>query len=185
MDFFDLKGIIESVVGAMHVPAVAWEPGQNDTLTPGKTAALMVGGAQAGWVGELHPAIAGRFGLPGKVYVAELDVATLTAQVPPRHAVSAVPSYPAVKEDLAIIVDEHVAAAKVFDVVRQAGGALLGQVALFDVFRGGQIDAGKKSLAFSVTYQAPDRTLTDAESTKVRDKIVRALGEQLGAVLRG
>lgn len=185
VDFFDLKGVIESLTGALHVPEVVWEPADHPALTPGRSARITAGGQPAGWVGELHPAVAARFDLAGRVLVAELDLESLIAPAADRHAVSAVPAYPAVKEDLAVIVDEAVPAARVFDVVRQAGAPLLDRVALFDVFRGGPIGPGKKSLAFSVSYQAPDRTLTDAESVKVRERIVKALAEQLGAVLRG
>ncbi len=184
-DFFDLKGVIEAASQALHAPDLAWEPGTHPALTPGRSAQVLVDGRTAGWLGELHPAVAARFGLAGRCLVAELDVAVLTAAVPERHAVAPIPAYPAVKEDLAVIVDDTVPASRVFEVVRQAGGPMLGTVSLFDVFRGGQIPAGKKSLAFSVAYQAPDRTLTDVEAGKLREKLVRALAEHVGAVLRG
>jgi phenylalanyl-tRNA synthetase beta chain len=184
VDFFDLKGVVEALGEALHVGPITWETGSTSSLTPGRTAQIIVDGHPAGYVGELHPAVAARFSLESRALVAELDVATFTALASDRYPVTPVPAYPAVKEDLAIIVDESVTASRVFDVVRQAGGALLSHISLFDVFRGGQIEAGKKSLAFSVAYQAPNRTLTDAEATKLRDKIVRALGDQLGAALR-
>jgi len=185
VDFFDLKGIVEALTGALHVGRVAFEAGAHTAMTPGRTARVLLDGNDAGWVGELHPAVAERFGLTARTLVAELDVTVLAAAASDRHTVVPVPAYPAVKEDLAVVVDGNVAAARVFDVVRKAGGALLSQVSLFDVFRGEQIGAGKKSLAFSVSYQAPDRTLTDAEATKVRERIVRALADELGGVLRG
>jgi phenylalanyl-tRNA synthetase beta chain len=185
VDFFDLKGVVEALGDALHVGPITWESGTSSWLTPGRSAQVIVGGQPVGWLGELHPVVAQRFSLETRVLVAELDVTAFTATASDRHAVTTVPAYPAVKEDLAVIVDDAVSASRVFDVVRQAGGTLLSRMSLFDVFRGGQIEAGKKSLAFSVTYQAPDRTLTDTEATKLRDRIVRALGEQLGAVLRG
>jgi phenylalanyl-tRNA synthetase beta chain len=185
VDFFDLKGVIEAASQALHAPDLTWEPGTHPALTPGRSAQVLVDGRSAGWLGELHPAVAARFGLTTRCLVAELDVAALTAAVPERHAVAPIPAYPAVKEDLAVIVDDAVPASRVFEVLRQAGGPMLGPVALFDVFRGGQIPAGKKSLAFSVAYQAPDRTLTDVEAGKLREKLVRALADHVGAVLRG
>ncbi len=185
MDFYDLKGIVEALVDALHVPQVTWDTGTHAALTPGRTARLAVAGQAAGWIGELHPAVAARFDLAGRVLVAELDVPALTGAVGDRHAVVPVSSYPAVKEDLAVVVDEAVPAARVVEVARAAGGPLLARVQLFDVFRGGQIEAGRKSLAFSVTYQAPDRTLTDAEAAKLRARIVKGLADELGAVLRG
>jgi phenylalanyl-tRNA synthetase beta chain len=101
------------------------------------------------------------------------------------YAVSPVPEFPPVKEDLAVIVDEAVPADRVEAVIRASGGALLAGLTLFDVYRGEQIGAGKKSLAYSLTYQAPDRTLTDAEVAKLRGRIVKRLQEELGATLRG
>lgn len=185
VDFFDLKGVVESLAGSLRVRSLSFEAGVHTAMTPGRSAQVLVDGQAAGWMGELHPAVAERFGLASRVLVAELDVAALTASVTDRHPVGAVPSYPAVKEDLAVIVDESVPAARVFEVVRQAGGAWLASVTLFDVFRSEAIGAGKKSLAFSVAYQAPDRTLNDTEAAKQREKIVRALADQVGGVLRG
>lgn len=185
MDFFDLKGMLEALIDALHMRDVAFVAGEHGSLTPGRSAQVTVNGQPAGWLGELHPAVAARFDLASRVLVAELDLATLTASAGDRHPVSSVPSYPPVKEDLAVIVDEGIPAAQVTDVIRRAGGALLGSVSLFDVYRGDQMGGGKKSLAFRVTYQARDRTLTDVEAGKLRDKIVRALSEEIGAVLRG
>jgi phenylalanyl-tRNA synthetase beta chain len=185
VDFFDLKGVVEALADALHLRAVAFEPGAHPSLTPGRSAQVLVDGQPAGWLGELHPIVAERFALASRVLVAELDFTALTGAVTDRHSVTSVPAYPPVKEDLALVVDESVPASRVIEVVRQAGGPLLGSVALFDVFRGEQVGTGKKSLAISVTYQAPDRTLTDAEASRLRDAIVRAAGSQLGAVLRG
>jgi phenylalanyl-tRNA synthetase beta chain len=99
--------------------------------------------------------------------------------------VGAVPEFPPVKEDIAVIVDENVPGARVQSVIESAGGDLLVDVTLFDLYRGEQIGTGKKSLAYRLTYQAPDRTLTDAEAAKVRERIVKRLREEVGAVLRG
>jgi phenylalanyl-tRNA synthetase beta chain len=185
MDFFDLKGTVEALIHALHLRDVAFVAGEHPSLTPGRSARVTVSGQAAGWLGELHPAVATRFDLPSGVLVAEFDLAALTVSASDRHTVSSVPSYPPVKEDLAVIVDDGAPAAQVEEVIRRAGGALLGHVSLFDLYRGDQVGDGKKSLAFRVTYQAPDRTLTDVEAGKVRDKIVRALTDELGAVLRG
>jgi phenylalanyl-tRNA synthetase beta chain len=102
-----------------------------------------------------------------------------------RHTVGAVPEFPPVKEDIAVIVDENVPGARVQSLIESAGGDLLVDVTLFDLYRGEQIGAGKKSLAYRLTYQAPDRTLTDAEAAKIRERIVKKLKEEAGAVLRG
>jgi len=89
-----------------------------------------------------------------------------------------------VKEDIAVVLDDSIPAERVVEVIRQAGGRLLADVRLFDIFRGGQIGAGKKSMAYSLTYQSPDRTLTDTEAAQVRQRIIRRLEQELEAKLR-
>jgi phenylalanyl-tRNA synthetase beta chain len=101
-----------------------------------------------------------------------------------RFAIVPIPAYPAVLEDLAVVVDEEVPAESVQGVIREAGGPMLRQVSLFDLYRGEQLAPGKKSLAYSVVYQADDRTLTDEEVAGFRQEIVRQLEQQLGAELR-
>jgi phenylalanyl-tRNA synthetase beta chain len=104
--------------------------------------------------------------------------------VPDRFEAQPVPSYPPVLEDIALIVDEDIPAAKVEALIAQTGGKTVTDVALFDVYRGDQIGKGKKSLAYSLTYQVEDRTLTDEEVAKIRNKIVKRLEKELGAKLR-
>jgi phenylalanyl-tRNA synthetase beta chain len=185
MDFFDLKGVVEALTRGLHLAAVTYEPGAHPTLLPGRTAKLLVDGQHAGWLGELHPLVREKYDLPAQaVLVADLDLELLLAKVDERHTVSAVPELPPVKEDLALIVDEKIPAAQVQAVMEAAGGQLLASVTLFDLYRSEQIGAGKKSLAYSLTYQA-DRTLTDAEVAKLRGRIVKKLQEEVGGVLRG
>ncbi|HEY2980042.1 MAG TPA: hypothetical protein VGJ22_02580, partial [Anaerolineales bacterium] len=112
-----------------------------------------------------------------------LDLAALRSAAP-AYGIEPVPDFPPVLEDIAVIVDESVPAARVEGLIRQTGGATLSAVRLFDVFRGEQIGAGKKSLAYSLTYQAPDKTLTDAEAAAIRNKIVKRLEQEVGAKLR-
>ncbi len=155
---------------------------------PGRTARLLLDGEFAGWLGELHPLVRENFDLPEQaVLIADLDLEMLLAKAAERerHTVGAVPEFPPVKEDIAVIVDENVPGARVQSLIESAGGDLLVDVTLFDLYRGEQTGAGKKSLAYRLTYQAPDRTLTDAEAAKVRERIVKKLKEEAGAVLRG
>jgi phenylalanyl-tRNA synthetase beta chain len=136
-------------------------------------------------MGELHPLAARRYTLPDTpVLAAELNVQALLAAMPERFTVEPVSAYPPVLEDIAVVIDEEVPAARVEAVIRQAGGQLLQEVRLFDTYRGAQIGEGKKSLAYSLTYQAPDRTLTDGEAAQVRQRVVRRLEQELGAKLR-
>jgi phenylalanyl-tRNA synthetase beta chain len=123
------------------------------------------------------------FGL-APVLAAEIDLELLMKLAPERYEIKAVPVFPPVLEDIAVIVDEEIPAAGVVEVIRQAGGKLLAEARLFDTFRGAQIGAGKKSLAYALTYMAPDRTLTDAEAAQTRQRIIRRLEQELGAKLR-
>jgi phenylalanyl-tRNA synthetase beta chain len=185
MDFYDVKGVLESLLQALHIRAARFEPAQHPSFHPGKCAALTLAGRTLGVLGELHPNLRQRYDLPAApVLAADLDLAALMTQVPARHEVTASPAFPPVLEDLAIVVDESVAAEAVEAVLRKAGGMLLAGLRLFDVYRGEAIAAGKKSLAYALTYQAPDRTLTDSEVAGLRAAVVRALAEQLGAQLR-
>jgi phenylalanyl-tRNA synthetase beta chain len=118
------------------------------------------------------------------VQAAEIDLDGLLALIPPHFDVAPVPAYPPVYEDIAVVVDEALPAEQVAALIRQTGGKLLREVRLFDVFRGGQIGEDKKSLAYGLVYQAPDRTLTDGESAQIRNRIVRRLEKELGAHLR-
>jgi len=188
MDFFDLKGVLEALMEGLHLSSVAYESGTHSTFLPGRTARMLLDGREAGWLGELHPLVRENFDLPEQaVLIADLDLEMLLAKAAERerHTVGAVPEFPPVKEDIAVIVDENVPGARVQSLIESAGGDLLVDVALFDLYRGDQIGAGKKSLAYRLTYQALDRTLTDAEAAKVRVRIVKRLREEVGAVLRG
>jgi phenylalanyl-tRNA synthetase beta chain len=136
-------------------------------------------------LGELHPLVRQAFDLPEQpATVMELDLDALLVSWGAAGAMEALSTQPPVYEDLALIVDEATPAAQVAGLIRQSGGKLLAGVRLFDVYRGGQIPAGRKSLAYALTYQALDRTLTDEDTKKLRAKIVGRLERELGATLR-
>lgn len=185
MGFFDLKGVIEALLVRLGLPGLTWERGSHPALHPGRTAGVIVNGAPIGVVGELHPQVRAAFGLPDQpVVLMELDLDALMAGWGSKQAMSEISSQPAVFEDLALLVDESVTAAQVAGLIRQSGGKLLVDLRLFDVYRGGQVPAGKKSLAYALTFQAADRTLTTEDTAKVRQKIVARLERELGATLR-
>jgi phenylalanyl-tRNA synthetase beta chain len=151
-----------------------------------KAAQVLLKGGVIGVLGEVHPAVRRAFDLPdGRAAVAELQLAPLAAAVSARQKMQPLSSFPAIKEDLALLVDESVTAEQVEQAIRQGGGSLLRQVTLFDVYRGKQVPAGKKSLAYALTFQADDKTLKDADVEKVRRRIVARLGQTVGAELRG
>ena len=133
----------------------------------------------------MHPAVAERFDLKGPgVIVAELELDPILAKAADRNPTKPVPVYPPVKEDLAFVLDRSVSVARVREVIEKAGGSMLAGAMLFDEYAGEQVGAGKRSLAFRLTYQAPDRTLNDSDARKVRERISAALTNELGAVLR-
>jgi phenylalanyl-tRNA synthetase beta chain len=185
LDFFDLKGILEALLDDLHIPAMHYEALENTCYHPGKCAGIRSGESVLGVFGELHPLVKERYAfLNPPVLAAELDLAALLAAVPARREAEIVPAYPPVLEDIAVIVDEEVPAEQVVEVIRQGAGKLLAGVRLFDIFRGEQIGAGKKSLAYNLTYQAPDRTLIDQDAAQIRQRIIKRLDQVLGAKLR-
>ncbi|GAB4532048.1 MAG: phenylalanine--tRNA ligase subunit beta [Anaerolineales bacterium] len=187
MDFYDLKGVLEAVQEGLHLPALRYEPADDvPTFHPGKCARVWLGERAIGVLGEMHPVVRENFAdLPTTpLLLAEIEVGALLTAMPRLYATRAVPVYPPVLEDLAVIVDEGVPAAQVAEAIRSAGAPLVTSVRLFDVYRGAQIGAGKKSLAYSVSYQDPERTLTDKNVAKVRNKIVKYLEQTMNARLR-
>lgn len=185
MDFFDLKGVIEDMTAMLHVTDVTYVATEHPSFHPGKCAQVLINGHPIGVMGELHPVVKERYDLgPAPLLAAELDLALIFAAIPPRHSLKPTPSYPPVLEDLAIVVDENVNAESVEAVIRKAGGALLDDLQLFDIFRGSQLGEGKKSLAYNLTYLSPDHTMTDQEIKGVRNRIISQLERDLGAVLR-
>jgi phenylalanyl-tRNA synthetase beta chain len=186
MDFYDMKGLIEAVLDGLHVTGARFEPGESPSFHPGKCARLMLGERSAGIIGELHPLVREHYDLPPTpLLAADFDLDAVLEAIPERYEVRPVPAFPPVLEDLAVVVDESLPAERVEQTIRQAGGQTVAQVRLFDVYRGEQIGPGLKSLAYSLTYQAPDRTLTDPEAAQVRQRIIRRLEQELGAKLRG
>lgn len=185
MDFFDLKGVVAGILDGLHIRTARYLPAQHPTFHPGKCAQVWLDEQMVGVLGELHPLVKARYDFPGTaVLAADLDVRALLAAAPERYNVTSVAAFPPVLEDLALVVDEELPASQVAELIRQTGGALLSDVRLFDVYRGEKLGAGKKSLAYSLTYQSAERTLTDSDVAKLRAKIVRRLEEVLGARLR-
>ncbi len=185
-DFFALKGVVEALLAGLHVGGVSFEPVENPLVAPGRAARAVVQGGAVGMLGEIHPRVRAHFDLTAQtVCVAELDLDRLFMMAPQSFEVRSVPRFPPILEDIALVVDDAVAAGAVAGVIREVGGSLLAEVRLFDVYQGSQVATGKKSLAFSLAFQAPDRTLTDAEVQKEKARILAAVAERLGARLRG
>ncbi len=183
-DFYDLKGRIELLLNGLHYTDVSYTPIDSvNYLHPGKAAEVKVNGQAVGVFGELHPLIKEKYEVgDSPVIVAEFDLEKLRS-VSPTYGIVPVSEFPPVYEDIAIIVDESVPAARVEALIRQTGGKTVTDVHLFDVYRDEKIGTGKKSLAYSLTYQS-DKTMTDAEAAAIRNKIVKRLEHEVGAKLR-
>jgi phenylalanyl-tRNA synthetase beta chain len=184
LDFFDLKGMIEALVSRLGVRNVEFRRVNSAALHPGRAAGLFVGEDQIGILGELRPDRAEAFGIETpRIAIAEIDLDALRKAANPVPVDITVPRFLPVEQDFAIVVAEETTAADVEAALRASAGPLATAVALFDVYRGPQIGEDRKSLAYRITFTAPDRALTDAELSKVRDRIARSL-QKVGGELR-
>jgi len=183
--FYDLKGIVEALLAGLGLEGT-FTPGKHPAFHPGRCAQVSIGDTSLGVMGELHPRVRETFDLPPQpVCALEFDLDGLLAAWGMPRTMRAISAHPPVYEDLAIVVDEDVPAVLVHSLIIQTGSPLLRSAVLFDVYRGEQVGAGRKSLAYRLTYQADDRTLTDRAVAKLRNKIVRRLEREVKAALRG
>jgi phenylalanyl-tRNA synthetase beta chain len=181
--FFAAKGVLEGLMESIRVPFTV-EPSERPFLHPGRAASVIAGDEQKiGWIGELHPLVAREWDLAGGTAF-ELDADALAAIAPGPPAYRAVSTFPAVVQDIAVVIDEAVPAADVMSAVREAAGELLDRLRVFDVYRGEQVAEDRKSVALRLEFRAPDRTLTDDEVAAVRARIEEGLAE-IGGNLRG
>lgn len=185
VDFYDLKGVVESLVEGLHIDGARYERANHPAFHPGRSALLTVQGVNIGAFGELHPQVTRNFELnDAAVFGAEFDLDALLEFARDRHPVKPLPLTPPVLQDIALVVRETIPASQVYEVIVKAGGDLLKEARLFDVYTGDPIPAGHKSLAYALTYQTDERTLNDKEVAKVHQKIVKAAERELDAKLR-
>ncbi len=183
--FFTLKGELEAILSGLRLPKAEFTAVQdNPSYHPGRCAMVRIAGVELGYMGQVHPLVAQNYGLDCEVYCAELDFTKAFELILPEPTYSPLPKYPSVTRDLSVVCDEAVTVAQVESTIAQSAGKLLRSVKFFDVYRGTGIPEGKKSLAFSLELRADDRTLTDADSENVLNKVLSALAEKLDAVLR-
>jgi len=186
LDFFDLKGIVEQMLDTLHGIKVEFRKAQRLPWHPGRCAELCLAGEAVGHLGELHPAIRQAFGLPEQpIALAEFDFDRMMSLISGEYLMSEISTFTPIYEDLALVVDARLSADAVLPVMLEAGRPLLRNARLFDLYEGEQAGTGKKSLAYALTYQAMDRTLTDKDVEKVRKRIVRKLEQEFQAQLRG
>jgi phenylalanyl-tRNA synthetase beta chain len=181
-DFYALKGVLEALVGQLGVE-ITVSPGDQPFLHPGRSAGVLVVEQDCGWLGEIHPLVCRQWDLEGAAGF-EIDLAPLVAASPiGEESYEDVISYPAVQQDIAVVVDEAVPASEVRAAVLEGGGELLRWAQVFDLYRGEQLGEGQKSLALRLSFRAADRTLTDEEVADRREAIAAAV-EKVGGSLR-
>lgn len=185
MDFYDLKGVVTALLDGLNLSAYHYEVGEHPSFHPGKCARLVINGQDIGFLGEIHPQVVDKYEFPATaILAAEFDLDAVLPHIPERYDLTPVPAYPPILEDLAVIVDEDVPAARVAQSIQSAGGETVVAINLFDVYRGAQIGEGKRSLAYRITYQDRERTLTDEQVAHIRDRIIANLETELNARIR-
>ena len=187
-DFFDGKGVVESLARELALPKLRFKALSADEaphLQPGRAAVVLSGGTELGWVGELHPLAVDAYQADAPVVAFELDVEALAKASRPARDYRDVPTFPAVSMDVAFVVDEGIAHEKLVQCMTSAGGKLLEDVRLFDVYRDeARVGVGKKSMAYALTYRASDRTLTSEEVDKAHARLVKKVSAATGAEVR-
>ncbi|MBA7534268.1 Phenylalanine--tRNA ligase beta subunit [subsurface metagenome] len=176
LDVFDIKGIIETVFQGLKVENWEVVPGNHPAFHPLRNGKIIMGGKEVGIFGEIHPEVINNYRIPGKVNLFEIDFENLFPNVPSDIKYCILPKYPLVQRDLALIVKEEILSTDIIKTIKSIDEKLIKKVTLFDIFKGKQIGGGYKSLAYSVVFQAEDRTLTDQEVEntyiKIREKLI-------------
>lgn len=183
-DFYDFKGIIEFLAQKLNIKTLKLQLANVSYLHPAVSYVITVDGKDIGPMGRLNPLIAERFDLPAQCYVAELSVESLISCSGVKESCYHPERFPPVKLDVAMIIDESVSNEDIIKVIRSSAGGLLDEVVLFDIFRGGQIGEGKKSMAYSLYFRREDRTLREREALEVFNRICAALREKVNARIR-
>jgi len=184
-DFFTLKGCVEAILSSQRIASPEFKAvTDNPSFHPGRCAEVSFGGRVLGIMGQIHPKVQENYGIDLPVYVAELAVATIFDLRAPEPSYKPLPRYPSVYRDLAIVCDADTPVAAISRVIKEAGGRLLKEAELFDIYTGSPIPEGKKSVAFSLEFRSEEQNLTDAEVNPLIDKILKHLNDELGAQIR-
>ncbi len=187
VDFFDLKGVVERIFDAFSLSAQVsfGDALQNGFLHPGRSVRALIKGEEVGILGELHPSLQDRLEIPTRVCLFELDLGKLSFFGKMDKEFSPLPRFPSVRRDIAVVLDESISSSRIVREIEDIKSPFIEEIEIFDVFRGGQVPLGRKSVAVSITLRANDRTLTDEEINGVQDKIIKRFEKSLGAQLRG
>ncbi len=184
MDFHEIKKIIETLFAKLRIKNYDFLQERHFAFHPTRCARIKLGNEEIGFAGEIHPDVLENYEINKKVYVAELNLDVILDNASGKINFESLPKFPASDRDLALVVKEKVLAGDILNTMKEIGGNLLEKVELFDVYQGGQILKGNKSMAFSLTFRAKDRTLTDAEINEIIEKIKTGLHDKFEATLR-
>jgi phenylalanyl-tRNA synthetase beta chain len=185
-DFFTLKGLIEEVMLLSGIRQTNW---QVESLPaglwhPGRSAVVLAGDQELAHAGEIHPDTVARFDLPNRVYLAEIDLEKLISIAEPVCQYQPLPKHPPIERDIAVVASEEIPTGEIAGAIRETAGALLTELSVFDIYRGKQVPAGQKSVAFHLVFRAPDRTLTEEEVTADYERVLAVLKERWDITLR-
>ena len=183
VDFFYAKGIVEALADKLNLSFDFVAEKNLDSMHPGRTAAILLDGQVIGFVGQVHPQTAKDYGIP-ETYVAELNLTAVEAGLKPSPSFQEITRFPAVSRDMALLLPAETSHKEVVAAIESAGVKRLTSIKLFDVYAGANIEEGKKSMAYSLTFQNPEASLTDEEVAKFMEKISKALAEQVSAEVR-
>lgn len=183
VDFFYAKGIVEMIFAQLNLDVTYIAEKDMANMHPGRTASIILNGAKVGFVGQVHPQTAKDFDIP-ETYVAELNLSAIEVALTDDLIFSDITKYPAVSRDVALLLNQETSHQEIVDAIENAGVKRLTAIKLFDVYAGNNIESGKKSMAYSLTFQNPNDNLTDEEVAKYMEKITKSLAEKLGAEIR-
>lgn len=185
VDFYVVKGIIDGVIDLLGLAnVVEYKQAKREGMHPGRTAELFLGDKLVGFVGQVHPTVQKELDL-AETYVFELSLVDLLTENVEETRYEVIPRYPSITRDIALVVNKEVVVGDIEKVIKEAGGKMLKEVAVFDLYEGDRLEEGKKSVAFSLRYFDPERTLTDEDVSKAHGKVLSAVEEKVGATLRG
>lgn len=185
VDFFVMKGLLEGLFACLGLENdIEFRQANVEGMHPGRTAEVYLSGKKVGFIGQIHPNVQKEMDLK-ETYVFELSLKSiLEAETAPLHY-EPIPRFPSITRDIALVVDKEKTAGELKNIIKEEGGSLLKEVQVFDLYEGEHMESGKKSIAFSLKYYDPERTLTDEDVSKAHEKVLQAVKEQAGAVLRG
>ncbi|MGM7720904.1 phenylalanine--tRNA ligase subunit beta [Metabacillus sp. Hm71] len=185
VDFYVVKGIIDGLADLLGLTNhILYKQAKRDGMHPGRTAEIFLGDKLVGFIGQVHPSVQKQLDL-SETYVFELSLVDLLTVEVEETRFEVIPRYPSITRDIALVVEQDVVAGDIKQIITQAGGNMLKEVAVFDLYEGDRLEEGKKSVAFSLRYFDPERTLTDEEVTKAHENVLRTVEEKIGATLRG